>query len=414
MTATDPGDGPTRTNPLLDGLPLLPDLGDLDGASVLVRVDFNVPLRQGPSGRTTVTDDFRIRASRPTFEALRSRGARVTACTHLGRPGGHPDPRFEVAPVREVLDRLVPGVQLLENLRFDPGEEADDPEFVHKLVNGHDAYVNDAFGASHRRHASVVGPPATLPSAAGLLLQREIEVLGALFGEPPRPFVAVVGGAKAADKLGVLRALLDHVDTLLVGGGMAFTLLAAAGHAVGDSLVDTDQIDACTALLDTGADIRLPVDLRALPAGVPFGSGAAADDHDEVRTVGADVPDGFVGLDIGPRTARAYGDTVIGAGTVLWNGPMGVFEDPRFADGTKTLAEAVAESRGYTVVGGGDSAAALDQLGLASRVDFISTGGGATLELIEHGDLPGLAALRGAPNAPTPTDPARAGRGTPR
>jgi phosphoglycerate kinase len=402
MTSGPRKGGGAPTNPPLDGLPLLDDLGDVDGASVLVRVDFNVPLRRdpGPSAKARVADDFRIRAGLPTFEALTSRGARVVACTHLGRPGGRPDARYEVAPVRDVLDRLAPGVELLENLRFDPGEEANDPDFVRKLVAGHDAYVNDAFGASHRRHASVVGPPASLPSAAGLLLQREVEVLGDLLGAPKRPFVAVVGGAKAGDKLGVLRALLDRVDTLLVGGGMAFTLLAAAGHDVGDSLVEADQIEACAALLRGGKDLRLPIDLVALPATADFGPETRGPGRAEPRTVGPEVPHGWRGLDIGPETTAAFRDVIAGAGTVLWNGPMGVFEDERFAAGTAGVAEALAACSGFTVVGGGDSAAAIDQLGLADRVDFVSTGGGATLELLEHGDLPGLAALRSARNAP--------------
>ena len=375
-------------------------------------MDANVPLRRegdGPGARATVADDFRIRAVLPTLSELIGRGARVTACTHLGRPGGRADPRYEVAPVREVLDRLAPGVELLENLRFDPGEESDDPEFVRKLVNGHDAYVNDAFGASHRRHASVMGPPETLPSAAGLLLQRELEVLGGLLGAPERPFVAVVGGAKVRDKLGVLRALLEQVDTLVVGGGMAFTLLAAAGHRVGDSLVDEERVDECAALLSSARNMRLPVDLRVLPAGEPFGSEADARSPAEVRVVGADVPDGWCGLDIGPETTSAYQAVLSGARTVLWNGPMGVFEDPRFAAGTVGVAEAVAGCAGFTVVGGGDSAAALDQLGLSAQVSFVSTGGGASLELLEHGDLPGLAALRHAPNAPGRRDGARGG-----
>jgi phosphoglycerate kinase len=402
-TATDQRGGAERVNPLLDGLPLLADLGEVDGASVLVRVDFNVPLGAAPGGgggRAVVTDEFRIRAALPTFEDLLARGASVTACTHLGRPGGHPDPRFEVAPVRDVLARLAPRVELLENLRFDPGEEGNDPAFVEKLVNGHDAYVNDAFGASHRHHASIVGPPASLPSAAGLLLQREVEVLGELLGQPSRPFVAVVGGAKLSDKLGVLTALVERVDAVVVGGGMAFTFLAAAGHSIGDSMVDADRIDECRALLQSGKDIRLPVDILALPASAGFGGGAARGAA-ELRTVGPDIPDGWRGLDIGPETVADYRAVIEGAATVMWNGPMGVFEDERFASGTKGVAEAVAANAGFTVVGGGDSAAALDQLGLRDRVSFVSTGGGAALELIEYGDLPGLAALRSAPNAPT-------------
>jgi phosphoglycerate kinase len=384
-------------NPLLDGLPLLGDLGDLDGASVLVRVDFNVPLRPCEGEPAVVTDDFRIRAALPTIGYLLDHGASVTACTHLGRPKGVPDVRWELGPVREELARLAPQVELLENLRFDPGETANDPMFVEKLVNSHDAYVNDAFGVSHRTHASVVGPPHFLPSAAGLLLEKEIESLGRLLGTPDRPFVAVVGGAKVADKLGVLQALLHSVDALVVGGGMAFTFLAAQGHDIGGSLVDRSRIDECKELLASGTPILLPTDIVALEPGVAYGCDCTAG---QVRTVGADIPDGWQGLDIGPETVVAYAECIAGAGTVLWNGPMGVFEDQRFSAGTAGVAAAMAACSGYTVVGGGDSAAAVDELGLEHDISFISTGGGASLELLEFGDLPGLAALRGAVNAP--------------
>ncbi|HWD51198.1 MAG TPA: phosphoglycerate kinase [Acidimicrobiales bacterium] len=384
-------------NPILRGLPLLGDLPPLDGASVLVRVDFNVPLGVSERGTPTVTDDFRIRSALPTFRYLLERGAKVTAGTHLGRPDGAPDPRWEMTPVRDRLAELAPEVQLLDNLRFEPGECDNDPAFVDKLVNGHDAYVNDAFGVSHRAHASIVGPPRFLPSAAGLLVQRELEVLGGLLGLPARPFVAVVGGAKVTDKIGVLTKLLDRVDALLVGGGMAFTFLAAAGHDVGASMVDEDQIDRCAALLAGDTPILLPSDIVALEPGATFGCGC---DQGQVVVVEDDVPAGWVGLDIGPATVQAYSRKIAGAGTVLWNGPMGVFEDDRFCAGTTGVAQAVAECRGFTVVGGGDSAAAVDAIGLADRIDFISTGGGASLELLEHGDLPGLAALRRAVNAP--------------
>lgn len=388
---------PSVGNPLLQGLPLLGDLPPLDGASVLVRVDFNVPLDSSESGTPTVSDDFRIRAALPTLRYLLERGARVIACTHLGRPDGVPDARWDMTPVRERLAELAPQVQLLDNLRFDAGECANDPAFVDKLVNSHDAYVNDAFGVSHRAHASVVGPPKYLPSAAGLLLQREVDVLGGLLGEPQRPFVAVVGGAKVTDKLGVLAKLLDRVDALLVGGGMAFTFLAAAGHDVGSSMVDHDRIEQCAALLAGGARILLPSDIVALEPGATFGCGC---DQGEVLITGDDIPKGWVGLDIGPATIQTYAEVIAGAGTVLWNGPMGVFEDDRFCAGTTGVAHAMADCAGFTVVGGGDSAAAVDSLGIEDRIDFISTGGGATLELLEHGDLPGLAALRGAVNAP--------------
>jgi phosphoglycerate kinase len=384
-------------NPLLDGLPLLGDLPDLDGASVLVRVDFNVPLRPCIGASAIVTDDFRIRAALPTLNYLLARGAKVTACTHLGRPDGAPESQWDLGPVREELARLAPQVELLENLRFDPGEEQNDPAFVEKLINGHDAYVNDAFGVSHRRHASVVGPPSRLPSAAGFLLQREVEALGALLGSPARPFIAVVGGAKIADKLGVLKSLLRRVDALIVGGGMAYTFLAASGHDVGESLVDEDKIRACRSLLGCGKPIILPTDIVALEPGADFGCDSTGG---EVKTVGVDIPAGWQGLDIGPDTVQSFAGEIAKAGTVLWNGPMGVFEDARFNAGTAGVALAVAECPGFTVVGGGDSAAAVDELGLGDQISFISTGGGASLKLIEYGDLPGLAALRGAVNAP--------------
>jgi phosphoglycerate kinase len=388
-----------RNGPLA-GLPLLEDLPELRGRRVLVRVDFNVPLGAGLRGdRRVVTDDFRIRAALPTFSWLKDHGANVTACTHLGRPKGMVDPRFDVAPVRDRLAELAPGVALLENLRFDPGEESDDPSFVDRLVDGFDAYVNDAFGASHRSHGSIVGPPARLPSAAGRLLAREVEVLGGLLVAPARPFVTLVGGSKVGDKLGVLRALLDVVDYLAVGGGMAFTFLAAQGHSAGASLLDAGRIDSCAKLLAEGGDrIILPSDFVALGPGGTVGRQGAG--TGEVRMIGTDVPRGWRGVDIGPETAGVFADVVAKAGTVFWNGPMGVFEDERFAAGTRTVARAVAESRAFSLVGGGDSVAALDQLDLASQVGYVSTGGGASLELLEHGDLPGLEALRHASNAP--------------
>lgn len=372
-------------------IPQLEDLPELDGKSVLLRADFNVPL----DGQT-ITDDLRIRAALPTIAWLQERGARVTACSHLGRPKGAPDPAFNMDPVRTRLAELAPGVELLENLRFNPGETANDPAFVAELVAGHDAYVNDAFGASHRAHASIVGPPKHLPSAAGRLLAREAEVLLGLREHPRRPFVAVLGGAKVSDKLGVIEALLDTVDSLVIGGGMCFTFLAAQGHSIGSSLVEPDQVDTCKALLDAGHAIHLPSDLVALGPGGKIGD---PDAGGEVRQIGADVPDGWMGLDIGPGSAAEFSDVIAGAMTVLWNGPMGVFEDPRFAAGTRAVAQAVADTNGFTVVGGGDSAAAIDAFGLADQIDHLSTGGGASLELLETGDLPGLEALRGAPNA---------------
>jgi phosphoglycerate kinase len=393
--------GPTSPAPPSDVLPRLEDLPDVRGRRVLVRVDFNVPLVDD-GGVRRVADDYRIRTALPTLRWLLERGAEVTACSHLGRPKGEPDPRFDMAPVRECLGDLAPGVSLGENLRFSPGETADDPAFVEELVAGHDAYVNEAFGASHRAHASIVGPPGRLPSAAGRQLAREVEVLGGLLRSPARPFVAVVGGAKVADKLGVLESLAKKVDVLCVGGAMAFTFLVATGHRVGDSLLDEDHVDSCAKLLASGVEIVLPVDIVALESDQPFGAGAAGGTPAEPKIVGPDVPAGWRGLDIGPKSAAAFGDVVAGAATVFWNGPLGVTEDERFASGTRGVAEAVATSPGFSVVGGGDSVSALDHLGLADRVDFLSTGGGASLEFLEKGDLPGLAALRAASNAPHP------------
>ncbi|MGI8661758.1 MAG: phosphoglycerate kinase [Acidimicrobiales bacterium] len=363
-------------------VPVLEDLPPLDGKRVLLRADFNVPISDG-----AIDDDLRIRAALPTIEWLQAHGAQVTVCTHLGRPKGADDPRYSIAPVRARLAELAPGVELLDNLRFDPGEEANDPVFAAELVAGFDAYVNDAFGASHRAHASIVGPPRVLPSAAGRLLAREVAVLGGMREHPDRPFVAVLGGSKVSDKIGVIDALLEELDALVIGGGMCFTFLAAQGCSVGDSLFEPYHVEDCARFLATGKAIHLPSDVVALgPAG-------------EVRQFGPSIPDGWRGLDIGPGTAAAFGDVVHDARTVFWNGPMGVFEDDRFAAGTRAVAQAVVETKAFTVVGGGDSASALAQFGLDKGVDWISTGGGASLELLELGDLPGLEALRGAPNA---------------
>jgi phosphoglycerate kinase len=387
-------------------LPKLEDLKIDRGTRVLVRVDFNVPLRDGH-----VEDDLRITTALPTIQQLRERGAIVVTCGHLGRPKGTIDPQFSMAPVAArlgeflgaevklaptvvgpdidaLLATLSPGdVAMLENLRFEPGETEDDPDFAAALSATATAYVNEAFGASHRAHASIVGPPRVLPSAAGLLLTREVEVLSRLQGDPPRPFVAVLGGAKVSDKLGVIEALLDRCDIVLVGGAMAFTFELARGGAVGDSLVEPDMVETCGRLLGTGR-VRIPTD-------VVIAQGIDADA--ETQTVAADaVPDGWKGLDIGPETMDAYAAEVARAATLLWNGPMGVFEVAPFAEGTRRLAEAVAECPGFTVVGGGDSAAAIRRLGFADRVDHVSTGGGASLEFIEQGDLPGLVALREA------------------
>jgi phosphoglycerate kinase len=388
-------------------LPRLEDLPLSKGARVLIRVDFNVPLRDGK-----VEDELRIVTALPTLRWLADREVRIVACGHLGRPKGAPDPKYSLAPVaaclgthlgfdvpvapgvvgpavEEVAASLDPGrVLLLENLRFNPGETADDPGFATNLVSGCDAYVNEAFGASHRAHASIVGPPRVLPSAAGRLLLHEVEVLSKLLEGAARPFVAVLGGAKVSDKLGVINALLDRCDTILVGGAMAFTFLVAQGHRVGSSLVEPEMVDECKRLLATER-VRVPTD-------VVVAREMSADS--EARVVAADaMPDGWQGLDIGPDTAAAFSNEIAGAKTVLWNGPMGVFELAPFAAGTHQVAEAVAGCKGFTVIGGGDSAAAIRGMGLADSIDHVSTGGGATLEFIEKGDLPGLRALREGP-----------------
>jgi phosphoglycerate kinase len=361
-------------------LPQLEDLPDPSGKKVLLRADFNVPVSDGK-----VTDDMRIKAALPTIEWLQEHGAEVTACSHLGRPKGEPNDEFSMDPVRERLNELVEGVELMENLRFDAGEEDNDDDFVQRLIEGQDLYVNDAFGASHRSHASIVGPPKHLPSAAGRLLTKEVEVLGGLLEDPERPFVAILGGAKVSDKIGIIKSLLDKVDRLLIGGAMCFTFLKAMGHDIGDSMVEDDEVDTCKELLESDK-IAVPKDNVALL------------EDDEVDSVGQDIPEGAKGMDIGPETCEEFAEEIKKAQTVFWNGPMGVFEDERFEAGTKAVAEAVAEAEGFTVVGGGDSASALAQFGLDDRVDHLSTGGGASLEFLEQGDLPGLEALREAAN----------------
>lgn len=387
-------------------LPRLESLPLEKGSRVLVRVDFNVPLSEGH-----VEDDLRITTALPTLQWLLERDVKVVACGHLGRPKGAPDARFSMAPVAARLGELLcfevplapavvgpqveeltaclePGrVLMLENLRFERGETDNDPGFAVNLVDSSDAYVNEAFGASHRAHASIVGPPRMVPAAAGTLMLREVDVLGRLLTGGARPFVGVLGGVKVSDKLGVIRALLDHCDTILIGGAMAFTFLLARGGKVGDSLVEPDMVGECRELLGTGR-VRIPSD-------VVIAEEASADAA--TRIVPADaIPGGWKGLDVGPGTAAEFADEIARGATVLWNGPMGVFEMKPFAAGTRVVGEAVAGCAGFTVVGGGDSAAAIRQLGLADRVDHVSTGGGATLELIEHGDLPGLRALREA------------------
>ena len=378
------------------------------GRRVLLRADLNVPLDGG-----RITDDGRIRAVLPTLTALRDAGARVVVCSHLGRPKGAPDPKYSLAPVaarlgellgtpvafatdtvgdaaRSTVESLVDGgVALLENLRFNPGETSKDTAereaFAAALAAFADAYVDDAFGAVHRRHASVFDVAALLPHYAGRLVLREVEVLSRLTGEPDRPYVVVLGGSKVSDKLAVINALLPKVDTLLVGGGMCFTFLAAQGHGVGDSLLEPDMVDTCRGLLESGKIV--------LPEDVVVAAEIAADAPTSVVAADA-IPAGRKGLDIGPATVAAFGRVLSGARTVFWNGPMGVFEVAPFAAGTRGVAEAIAAVDGFTVVGGGDSAAAVRVLGLDEHAfTHISTGGGASLEYLEGKPLPGLVAL---------------------
>ena len=365
------------------------ELGGLESKRILVRCDFNVPIKDGG-----IADDMRIRAALPTLLWLLERGASVVIGTHFGRPEGKYDERYSTQLLKPRVEELAPGVELLENLRFNAGEVANDQEFVDFLIGGaggqaFDGYVNDAFGVSHRAHASVVGPPRQLPSAAGRLLETEIEVLGNLRSSPKRPFVAVLGGAKVSDKLGVIEALLEVVDRLLIGGGMCFTFLKAMGFSVGDSLCEDDQVETCRRIIEGGASILLPNDITALSPDGVIGAG-----NGEVRQMGCSIPDGWKGLDIGPGSAAEFSDALHEARTVFWNGPMGMFEDTRFAAGTRSVAQALADSRAFSVVGGGDSAAAVADVGLTPYMDHISTGGGASLEFLELGDLPGLQALR--------------------
>jgi phosphoglycerate kinase len=377
---------------------------DVEGRRVLVRVDFNVPLGEG-----AITDDTRIRAALPTIEALRERGAALVLAAHLGRPKDR-EPELSLRPAADRLAELTgadvtlaPGVVgeeveaftrnlepgdvlMLENVRFEPGETKNDPQLAAAFARLADVYVDDAFGAAHRAHASTEGVARLLPNAAGLLLEREVQTLTAILRDPPRPLVAVVGGAKVTDKIGVLDAFLGRADTVLVGGAMGFPFFAAEGHGVGDSLCEQEGVEPARRLLDEGAErLRLPEDLVLADR---FAAEA------EVRELdGVDVPDGWMGLDIGPRTAEGYAQVIAGAGSVFWNGPMGAFELEPFAAGTRAVAEAVAACEGTTVVGGGDSAAALTQFGLADRVTHLSTGGGAALELIEGKALPGVEVL---------------------
>ena len=390
---------------------------DVQGKRVLVRVDFNVPLHLQDGLEPTVADDTRIVAALGTVEELRERGARIVLVSHLGRPNGEREDSLSLAPVvdrlRELTDAKVtfaPGVVggdvkaltealgdgellVLENVRFEAGETSNDPEFARALADLADVYVNDAFGAAHRAHASTEGVAHLLPSAAGRLLEREVRTLTAILEDPSRPLIAVVGGSKVADKIAVIDRFLEVADVLIIGGAMCFPFLCALGHAVSDSLCDQEDTEHARHAL---AKARGPGQARMeLPSDLVIGDRLAADAQHRVLD-GVEVPDGWMGLDIGPKTAERYAREIALAGSVFWNGPMGAFELDPFAAGTRTVAQAVAKANGVTVVGGGDSAAALAHFGLESTVDHLSTGGGATLELVEGRTLPGVRALEGA------------------
>ena len=379
---------------------------DFSGKKVLVRVDFNVPIKDGKVG-----DDTRIRAALPTIEYLLEQDAAVILFSHLGRPKGGPDPKYSMKPVADYLAGMVsvpvkfveeaagpkakeaalalkPGeILVLENTRFYPGEEKNDPDLARQFAELADVYVMDAFGSAHRAHSSTEGVTRYLPALAGFLMEKEIQYLGQAISDPARPFVAILGGAKISDKIGVIRNLLTKADAILIGGAMANTFFKAQGYPVADSLVENDVLDLARELLsEGGSKIRLPIDMVIAPS---------AEEGAEVKvTPVGPVPDGWRILDIGPETVDSFGKVVKGAKTVVWNGPMGLFEVARFAEGTYGVARALAESGATTVVGGGDSAAAIQKSGLADKITHISTGGGASLEMLEGITLPGVAALQ--------------------
>lgn len=383
---------------------------DAKGRRVLVRADFNVP--QDSSG--AITDDRRIREALPTIKKLMADGAKVVLCSHLGRPNGERNMKYTLKPVAERLTRLLgsevrllgdcvgaeveaevdalkPGqAVLLENVRFYKQEEENDPAFAEKLARLADLFVMDAFGTAHRAHASTEGVSRIIPAVAGLLVEKELRIMGGALSNPARPFVAVLGGAKVKDKLAVIENLLEKVDSLIIGGGMSYTFLKAQGHSIGKSLLDAERLEYCRGILDKAEarSVRMLLPVDHVCSTDVTGAGGAQ----QVGSV--DVPDGLIGVDIGPRTAEIFAAEIAGAATVVWNGPMGVFEVKEFSAGTFEVAKAMAGSKATTIVGGGDSAAAVEKLGFADKVTHVSTGGGASLEFLEGKTLPGIAALR--------------------
>lgn len=379
---------------------------NVKGKRVLVRVDYNVPIKDG-----LVSDDTRIVAAMPTLKYLLDQGAAVILFSHLGRPKGGPDPKFSLKPVAVHLSGLLgkpvaftddcvgpvaeaaakalkPGeILVLENTRFHPEEEKNDPELAKKMASLADIYVNDAFGSAHRAHSSTEGVTHYLPAVAGFLMEKEIQYLGQAIANPKRPFIAILGGAKISDKIGVIRNLLTKADQVLIGGGMANTFFKAEGYSIGDSLYEEEALDTARQLMQSGTkQLFLPVD-------VVIGDRFDAEAQKKIMAM-ASVPDGWRILDIGPESVARFGEILAGAGTIVWNGPMGVFEFPRFAEGTIGVAKAVAASKAVSIIGGGDSVAAINQAGLADQITHISTGGGASLEMLEGLDLPGLVALQ--------------------
>ena len=383
---------------------------NVTGKKVLLRCDFNVPQDKETGA---ITDDKRIRAALPTIQYLLDHNAAVIACSHLGKPKGERKESLTLAPVAvrlaELLGRevifaedtigedakakaaaLQPGqIMLLENLRFDIGEEKNHPEFAKALADMAELYVSDAFGTVHRAHASTAGVAAYLPAVSGLLIQKELEIMGGALENPKRPFVAVLGGAKVSDKINVINNLLEKADTIIIGGGMAYTFMKAQGGKIGNSLLEADKMDYALEMLkkaeEKGVKLLLPTDTIAAKE--------FSKDAEPVCVPSMDIPDDMMGMDIGPETRKTFAAAVADAGTIVWNGPMGVFEFPAFAEGTKAMEKALAESRAVTIIGGGDSAAAVEQLGFAEQITHISTGGGASLEFLEGKELPGVACL---------------------